>query len=454
VSRFLYLAFVVLALAASIAFLESALPRYLPFDWANAHDYDALTDFRSAKLFVHGKSAFSPEGRAAIGIGLNGHPPSTMFWFIPLAGFSKALAAELIGLTVWFGLGIHAYLCAKAVRFPAPIVLTVLVTSFMLTTGGLLMHFQAVQISEHIALCYVAAWWYLRRGEDARGGIALGIAATLKLFPGLLLVLLLFGRRWRAFAAGSLTFLAVAAVVTPVVGFASWFQFLGQQGPIATTWIGHIRNATLQGIVLRLFSPVCTTVAVPTKASTAVATLMALLLLGAAIWASLPRLRVAREKDPTAIDVPFSLFTLLSVFLNPWAWEHYSVFLIQPMFVIGDAAWRQWEEGFLRWRSGFTSHLELVKPTLRFAAGVGVVVASAKMLTLNVVAKERLLELFHSTRRPWYHRYLHLYEVANWLPWVLGIVSCYAILLATRRAPSRAVAISQPPAVSATDPSS
>jgi len=41
----------------------------------------------------------------------------------------------------------------------------------------------------------------LRRGQEIPAGLALGMAATIKLFPGVLMLFLLIAGRYRSFAA-------------------------------------------------------------------------------------------------------------------------------------------------------------------------------------------------------------------------------------------------------------
>jgi hypothetical protein len=417
--------FASVALFFSARWLIQWLPRYLPKDWARAHEADALIDWKGARLFTVGVSPFSPEGLAEIGVANFGHPPTTSFWFLPLATFDKALTAELIGLSVWFCLVIHVYLCARAVKFPAPVMLTALVWCGFIATQGFFMHFWAVQLSEHIAFAYVLSWWFLRRGQDTSAGILLGIAGTLKLFPGLLILFLLLARKWRAFAAAALTFLLVAGVMTSVYGFDSWLLFFTQQGPIADKWLGHVRNASLQGIVVRLFSPICEGHAVASTATTVVTAVVALALLGGAAYLSWKPLKRARSEDLRAIDLPFALFSMLSVFLNPWVWEHYTVLLIQPAFMIAATLLFAFRHTLRAWLDERTSHWLLARESLCLVVGVAGLVSAIAMIGSNVRASERLLELWRSTGDPWYHSRLHLFEAINYLPWVIVVLACF-----------------------------
>src|SRR5688500_17425753 len=81
------------ALLLSFEFVRRAIPLYFPRDWTKAHEYDALADWKGARLFVLGQSPYTAEGLAAIGQSSMGHPPTTPFWYLPLAGFEKSVVA-------------------------------------------------------------------------------------------------------------------------------------------------------------------------------------------------------------------------------------------------------------------------------------------------------------------------------------------------------------------------
>ena len=431
--RLLHLAFWLLTIVLVLRWGYEAMPRYLPKDWSKAHEFDGLVDWKAAKLFLEGRSPFSPDSLKEMHVVGFGHPPTTAFWFIPFAHFEKATAAELIALASWLFLAIHLYVCAKEFRFPAPIALTVLLFGWALTTEGFVMHWHAIQLSEHIAFPLVLSWAYLRRRKDISSGIALGIAATVKLFPGVIMVFLLFARRFRAFFAASALFVAVGAFMTLTFGVDSWKLFLTQQGPMAHDWMGSPRNGSLQGVIMHAFDPLCVGPAYPSARASYLASAAGIVLLVIAGFVSRGNLRRARLSDPRAIDQPLALFTVLAVWVNPWIWEHYWVFLIQPAFVVADGFWSLLRATFRAWLDEHvrTSSL-LTTGGIVGVAGLGLA-AIARLLGTQDVRTERLIELWFSTHDPWVHRQLHLHEVFNWLPWPLMIALCLLCALVRPR---------------------
>ncbi len=205
--KVVYWAFVVISAAISIELMRHSLPRYLPKDWAAVHELDVLTDWKAARMFRLGVSPYTTLGLSMLGTGQQqvGWPPTTGFWFLPMTDFPKAIVAELMSITIFILLVPHLYLTAKTLKWPAPLSVAILGTGLVMSTIWAQYHFDIIQVSEHIAFLYVIAWLCLRRGMDVRAGICIGAAMTLKLFPGLMVVMLLLGRRWRGVAAATVT---------------------------------------------------------------------------------------------------------------------------------------------------------------------------------------------------------------------------------------------------------
>jgi Glycosyltransferase family 87 len=428
----LYVAGVCAAALLGLWLLRRAIPGYFPQNWAAANEYDALTDWKAARLFWLGVSPYSAEGLRLNELTGMGHPPTMAFWYLPLAEFSKEVVAELTSMSALCLIPLHVYLCAKELRFPAPIATAWVGGAALLCTSWFQYHFGIVQLSEHIAFLYVLAWSFLRRGQDLRAGICLGAATSFKLFPGLLVLLLLLGGRFRGFFAACSAYLAIALVMTWAYGPKSWLQFLEQQAPISKRWMGSIQNSSLPGLVTRLLSPACEGTAIPTHTGTLLVIAVSCCLLALAAWLCRSHLRQAREGDARAIDLPFALFALLSAFLNAWAWEHYFVIAVQPIMILMALFVSLWRRTFCRWcaeASGGKSLALVSLVTVGAGASLALVFWS---LSLNFREKDQLRVLWFQTHAAFYHTHMHLLEAANFVPWVVPIALCVPALLLSR----------------------
>jgi Glycosyltransferase family 87 len=428
-----------LALALSLELVRRAIPMYLPRDWASAHEYDGIADWKGARLFFLGQSPYSPAGLAALGQATMGHPPTTPFWYLPLAEFSKPVAAQLSTFLVWVLLPIHTFVCARELKFPLPVVTAVLVASALFASKFVKYHCDATQYSEPIAVLYVLAWAFLRKGRDARGGVCLGAALTMKLFPGLLLVMLLLARRFRALFAAATTYSVVAILMTRGFGLHAWYDFFREQAGISDEWLGSIDNSSLSGLVVQLLSPPCVAQGHPSRTATLITLGCSLVLLLAAGWLSLRLFKRARETDTRSIDLPFALFALLSVFLNAWVWDHYAVLTVQPLFILAAAFWSQWQAAFRGWCERQSSAKRLASVT-----AVGLVACVGFLETLQALAvdshdRQAMLNLWQRYHEPFYHRILHRMEAQNFVTWLVPIGLCFLALVVQRREAGRGV---------------
>jgi hypothetical protein len=431
--QILRLVLVCVALVLSFEFVRRAIPLYFPRDWTNAHEYDALADWKGARLFLLGQSPYSAEGLAAIGQTSMGHPPTTPFWYLPLAEFERSVVAQLSSVILITLLPLHAFLCAKELKYPVPLATALLVSSAVLTTSWFQYHFDAIQYSEPIAFLYVIAWWFLRRNRDVGAGVCLGAALTIKLFPGLLLILLLMARRFRALFAAVGTYLAIAAFMTHGYGLNSWLQFFRQQDGTAREWLGSLQNSSLSGLVVRFMTPACEGQGYPSKRATVISLLCSLLLVALAGWSSRVHLKEARTGDARAIDLPFALFALLSAFLNAWAWEHYYVLTIQPLFVLFAAFGSTWPRALRRWCEHDYSTRRIIGVTLLTLLGFAGVLLTLRVLNVNIHHRGPMAALWSNHRLPFYHQQLHVLDVANFAVWLVPIACCFMAIALSRR---------------------
>ena len=407
----------------AIHWIRGSLHFYLPKDWSQAHEFDGLEDWLATRFYLQGKNPYTHDSLAELKrIGL-GHPPTTGFWFIPFGHLEKAIVAEVFNLVTWFLLLVHLYLCARVVKLPAPAAVAALIFAWMFTTDGMTMHWHAIQVSEQIAFLLVLSWFYLRRGQEIPAGLALGMAATIKLFPGVLMLFLLFARRYRAFVAAATAYVAVALFMTATYGWSAWPLFLQQQGVISRIWVGSVRNASLQGIVLRLKTPICQANSMGDAGTAVVAGIISVLLLALTARLTYRIVKRARHDDPRLIDVPFAAFTAVAVFVNPWIWEHYYMMLIQPAFVLAAAALKIFRRTLRGWLDETDVPLRAVVRDglllLLVLAGLAAIVTALRM---NVYATRLTEELWRAHPVPWVHWHLHGAEITNSLPWVVMIV--------------------------------
>ena len=429
--KLLYGLFVCFCLVWGIELLRRGLPGYMFVDWANCHEGDWLADWRGAQLFRIGMSPFTQEGLNAMGHSNNpfGHAPPAPFVFLPFTDLPKALVAVLAALSGLIILPIHIYLTAKELKFPAPVATAFVTAAAVSTTMWMHYNFTVVQTSELIAFLYVLAWRDLRHRRDVRAGLFIGFAMTLKLFPGLMIFMLLAARRFRAFLVASAGFVGVAVYMTSGYGIHGWLQFAANQGPISANWMGNLQNSGLYGLVARVLTPFTPdTVAVLPKFK-AIAIIISIMLVSLSVWVCWGPTKRAKETDPSAIDLPFVLFSLLSAYLNSWAWEHYFCLIIQPMFVLLAVYWRSFHATLREFCDNACSTRKLLSVAAVSAFAISVLFFLARVLSVNYWTRGLSGFMWSKYHLPFYLQQLLVMEAATFSPWIIAIVLCFGALL-------------------------
>lgn len=387
----------------------------------NTYPWDGKVDWLAARAFLAGKNPYSPQELAAVKLDGLGHPPTTSFWFIPLALVDMQTMSKILGSLSIAMLLAQCWLVAREMKLRFPCAVGVLVGVLVLYREWMRFHLHLAQISQLISFLLVLTWVALRRQRQWLAGLPLGMACTLKLFPGLVCVFLLLSRRWRPIVVAALVYLTVAAIMTARFGWECWPQFAASERKVVDLWIGNMRNASLYGVLVRAYSPVCVRQSGSIPQATALASGITFLLFTAVLllWRRVPA--ALRALEPYRTDLPFMMLVVLGVFGNPFVYEHYYTLLVPPIGVAICTAierYRHW--GLSRLGLGF------------------VLLAQAATIGLLWVEPWTRLNPF-LLRMPSFHLVQHAWEVANWQTFVLLLLSYAVLLWGGRRAQRTAV---------------
>jgi alpha-1,2-mannosyltransferase len=169
----------------------------------------------------------------------------------------------------------------------------------------------------------------LLRRNSRFAGVGIGLAAAIKLTPGIFIVYLLVTKRWRAAIVASATALGatlLAALVAPGATREFWTSALWNTARVGDLDI--LSNQSIMGAVARWNPPH------PSKAVWAIGALAA-----AVIWFRRVRRAHAAGDELTG----FALTGVLGCLMSPVTWIHHLVWL-SPAFVLLA------EQAFMRWR--------------------------------------------------------------------------------------------------------
>jgi hypothetical protein len=171
------------------------------------------------------------------------------------------------------------------------------------------------------------AWLGVRRGDsgDLRGewlaGIAVGIAAVIKVFPGLLLIWFLLTARYRAAAGVVIGAAAVALLALPLTGIEPWLQY-----PTV------LANLSAPADTTDTLAP--TVWLAPLLGFTAARILVTLAGLALLVW-SAAAVRKTAPEPPRSSDTArsFALAVTISVLVAPALYQHYLALLVLPLLL-------------------------------------------------------------------------------------------------------------------------
>ena len=210
----------------------------------------------------------------------------------------------------------------------------------LLCFGGLLVwppvlyNLEKGQFSILIAMLIALGWVSLTRRGCRAGGICIGLAAALKLFPALLgLYLMIRHRR----AAIWFVITGVAATMLPLfwLGWRAVPEFIAQAAGNLSYWqTWPAVTYSLRGLAARVLIGSNWSLAVmhAPQAATAIVMVSSTVLIAIAVHATL---RHASREDSD--DLLFAIWSILLLPLNPLAMGHNGVLLALPIVLIGRA---------------------------------------------------------------------------------------------------------------------
>lgn len=311
---------------------------------------DYVQDYLSARQLRDGLSLYAPapENPAVAPVIdparprslVNDHPPTYILALAPLSGLSYGQAFVILGLSSVLVTVAAGWLVGREVGLPTEgrwAVVTVLFwhpgTDCCLAVGNLSL----------LLLGLIAAGWVaVRRGLTSASGLALGMAATVKLFPALLVVGLLAARRWRAATASVGAALVFGGLAVAILGPGDFAEYgLHRAKENARQYRDHGYNLSWTAAAYRTLGepnpepPVVTRVAVlPEWARVADFGGRGLIVAG---------LLLALVLSSTANRTPDRLFALLipaMLLLSPITWGHALPMTVIPIAVLARPCWR------------------------------------------------------------------------------------------------------------------
>lgn len=323
------------ALAVVLGMTPAWLGRLAP-DPARPTDF--FQDWASARNLLQGRPVYTHQAETlrdylgletagGVNVSYNAHPPTSILLALPLAGLDYVAAGwwwNVLSLALLAG---ALALIARELGWrPAPAALP-FAPALLLLWVPLWLHVVQGQLGLVLLALLAGAWAAGRRGRDGLCGALLGVAATIKLFPVLLLGYLALRGRWRGVVAGLAAGLAVTALTALITGPRAFLTYLTVVAPSLDRWRADWINASLTGFFARLFAPDAHTQALFFSPALAGGLTVASGLAVVAVVVDHARRR------PADFDAEYGLALTAMLLLSALTWSHYFVVLLLPLAV-------------------------------------------------------------------------------------------------------------------------
>jgi alpha-1,2-mannosyltransferase len=318
-------------IAAAVA-LQLAVLAGIRLFAANAAGGDLCQDAVAVHRLLSGQPLYAPVTSCGVLHNLP-HPPAATLLLIPFLVLPIGWGALLWDLTMLAALGAALTLIARELRLrPGPWRLG-LALAFVAVWPPLLGTLLEGQIAPLLLLLFVLTWRAARRGRGGWAGLALGLAAVLRLYPALLLVYFALRRDWRATLVGGVTVAVGSLALLPVIGVGGYLDYALRQVPANTAdWIISVNNVSLSGLAYHLFvghAQLTPLLAAPTLATLVSRALLAALLVLLVVVTFLRRRAPQRRDEGT-----FLAYLPAMLLISPLTWSHYLVVTLLPCAVL------------------------------------------------------------------------------------------------------------------------
>ena len=293
-------------------------PKYLDMPAVRVDDADADADIDSD---------------AVLNIEYNAHPPTSVLLTLPFASLSYPNATLVWNLFSLAALGVSFWLLARELCLPVALWWFAPMVTVLFVANPFRQQMSQGQWNLILLLLLVGAWAAARKDKDVRAGMLLGLATTIKLTPGFMLVYFVVQRRWRVVISGGISIAAITMLTASVLGLETFATYITEVLPVVREFSTAWMNSSLIGMFQKLFDPAAAERRVEVLwASRSLAQFggLAVCLAVVALWAR----AVYRAESQRQRDLAYGLSVTAMLLVSPITWDHYFLLLIIPLAIL------------------------------------------------------------------------------------------------------------------------
>lgn len=263
---------------------------------------------------------------------INAHPPTSILLTMPFVFFdyeNAQLVWNLISLglfiiTLW---RIFRELNIKITIWMLPPFIV-----FLLICNPLRQHLNQGQLTLVILFLLVEAWIADRSGHNWVAGSLIGVAASIKLFPGFMLLYFILRRKWQSLLAGILCCLLLAGLTAGILGPGVYKTYIKDVLPEIDRFRSHWLNASITGFWSKLFDADPSERLVPIIQSPIIEKITSglsyFVVFNCLFWVK------KGHKIKEDYDNLYSLFMVAMLLVAPITWDNNFLLLLLPFIII------------------------------------------------------------------------------------------------------------------------
>ena len=296
------------------------------FQYIELNASDLYNDYSASKLLLSHQSIYSDL------LNPNNHPPFVALLTIPLTLLPYRSACILWSILTIFLYFISGWLIYKELQLRIPKVFLLVLIGFALNWYPFQAHIALGQWSIQIGFCIILGWIFLRHQKDYVAGLLFGIACLIKLFPGLIILYLLFSKRWKALFTMFLTIVFGFIIAAFIIGpndIILYFNSIVSRN--SNDFMAFPINNSIIGILGKFFYTGGWVQ--PIFISPIPISFIAIILdIGLVIF--LLGFLYRRSTNQYQWDIKFAMTIIVMVFVSPISWQHMLPMLMLPFGLI------------------------------------------------------------------------------------------------------------------------
>jgi hypothetical protein len=360
---------------------------------------DLQQDYIAARHLVNHESIYSDIEHA------NYHPPLTaiLLWPLSFLSYKEVIIIwTLLSIILYF---ITWWLIFKELNIHLPLEYLLVFLGFSFCWHPFLLNIGLGQWSILIGFCIAICWICLRHDKNLLAGIILGLACLIRLTPGLLIVYLLFSKRWKTMVTTILVVIVGTLILALIIGPEEVIYYFTTVIPHDTSIFNtYPQNYSILGFLGKYFvngdwvKPIIIS-PIPINFLALILDIVMLIIL----IRMLNRLPNDKENN----DIKFVLTIIAMFFISPVSWQHNLVLLTIPICII------------LK---------KIMNKSFNIKYGYGLIIFGIILLSLPDIQIDRILmNLTLPNRLPWYLG-------IGFLFYDVGLIILWFLLLPSRKA--------------------